>query len=152
MGKRVELPKADAFFGGAPPETRVADVIPQYPSVADAATEADGPGIGMKASPEKTAAGRASRGVRERGSGGAVPEGEPVAVVRDDAADVEKVTLYLPPDIIRQLEVARVDLLLRYGTKVNRSRIAAAILRQTLEDISQHTSVGDRLVESLSRA
>ena len=152
MAKRVELPKADAFFGAAPSETPVAAVPPQNLSAADAAASQDPSATHVEEPPQKVEVVASSRGVSHRRSDVAVQEGGAAPVAKDGEGDVEKVTLYLPPDIIKQLEVARVDLLMRYGAKVNRSRIAAAILRQTLEDISQHTPVGDRLVEALTRA
>ena len=66
--------------------------------------------------------------------------------------DVEKVILYLPSDIVKRLEVARVDILLRYGTKVNRSQIAAASLRGTLDQLAAHTAEGERLAQILIQA
>jgi hypothetical protein len=153
VGKRAELPKADAFFGGSAQETvavkpeATALLVTEAPTslkedeaLAETPTErAKERGRGMPAAPEQ-----AVSDVR------ASTEEAPSALA-DTPADVEKVTLYLPPDIIKQLEVARVDLLLRYGTKVNRSQIAAVSLRQTLEELAQRTAVGDRLVAALVR-
>lgn len=151
MAKRVELPKANAFFGGASPATREA-VAPSHEPAEPVAVASEGATELplQEASPEPPAveAGRGAAGAPE----GAAPPEAVVSTTKDVGSDVEKVTLYLPPDIIRQLEVTRVDLLVRYGAKVNRSRIAAAILRQTLEDISQHHPTGDRLMEALTRA
>ena len=148
MAKRVELPKADAFFGAAQPETPVAVVTPQDPSTTDAAPSGN-PSETHVEEPQVVAE---SGAITQRRSDEVLQDGSAATAAKDADTDVEKVTLYLPSDIIRQLEVARVDLLMRYGAKVNRSRIAAAILRQTLEDISQHTPVGDRLAEALTRA
>lgn len=44
-------------------------------------------------------------------------------------ANIEKVTLYLPSDVVRSLEVARLELLLQDGVKVNRSHIAGTAIR-----------------------
>lgn len=152
MAKRAELPKANAFFGGASPATREAVAPSHEPAEAAAVVSEGATELPLQEAPPEPVAVETGRGATGTPEAVAPPEAVVSTTTKDGGGDVEKVTLYLPPDIIRQLEVTRVDLLVRYGAKVNRSRIAAAILRQTLEDISQHHPTGDRLMEALTRA
>jgi len=56
----------------------------------------------------------------------------------------EKVTFYIPPQMLQQLEVCRVRLLTEQGLKANRSQIAQAAIALTVND---PPLIGETLVQ-----
>jgi len=151
VGKRAELPKADAFFGGGAEETATLDAKPPALLRTEAPMPLKDDELLTEVSSQKPRKRGASAEPAVDISDVTAPLDDLAPTSSEAAGDVEKVTLYLPPDIIKQLEVARVDLLVRYGTKVNRSQIATASLRQTLEELARRTAEGERLAEVLIR-
>ncbi len=54
-----------------------------------------------------------------------------------EAGFTEKVTFYLPPDLLKRLELTRVQLLLDQDLKVSRSQVVEVILEQMMGDTGQ---------------
>ena len=125
MTRRAELPKADAFF------SKDTLSVPTVTTPVGDTTVAPSP-IARDMSPDKLL-----NSLEETNRSGQV------------VTSIEKVTLYLPSDVVRSLEVARVEMLLQRGTKVNRSEIATMALRDVLDEIIQGTEAGQHMIDKL---
>ena len=146
MARRPQLPGADAFFTpasavGAPSDSAEADTAP--------------PEKGARSTPQATAGerteGRPRREPTPARAGdarqpiqapdlpsGNLHEGLLLIATPGEAPrpipqpPTEKVTFYVPPHMLEQLEVCRVRLLTEHGIKVGRSQITQAALALTL--------------------
>lgn len=147
MARKPQLPGADAFFAPPPPVERGPQNVDAQGDDDDAATKAPPP-------PPK----RHAQGSRHAGGGEVNAPDQPIAStepldlpvanlhqgIRLIAASAqpprsipqpptEKVTFYVPTQMLEQLEVCRVRLLTEHGLKVGRSQITQAALALTLQ-------------------
>jgi hypothetical protein len=139
MTRRVTLPGADELFratGTGGPDTAAVDVVAPRPlSVApglgSGAEEADGPTavVAAEAPPSRRRASTVRRTTRPRPRSG--PERQPSGRERHE----EKITVYLSPDELVDLEHARLTLRQDHGMAVDRGRIVREALAVVLADL-----------------
>ena len=60
----------------------------------------------------------------------------------------EKVTFYLSRDLLKRLELTKVQLLLDHDLKVSRSQIVEVIVEQTLEDVERIAPLLESVTET----
>lgn len=148
MARKPQLPGADAFFTpassvGAPsdssqpdgtpaqnapastPETTVGERAERRPRADSASARTDDAPQSMQV--PHIAAGNLHEGLLSIATPGEAPTPIP-------QPPTEKVTFYVPPHMLEQLEVCRVRLLTDHGIKVGRSQITQAALALTLHN------------------
>lgn len=110
MARKPSLPGARDFFGGSPtkPTTRAR---------------------------RKTVKLQNRQTAQEASEPDRLVEGGPARTV--EAGLTEKVTFYISPELLKRLELTRVQLLLDHNLKVSRSQIVEAILVQGVGDVEQ---------------
>ena len=152
VARKRTLPKADDFFGGAEPET-VDEPL--------AKTREEEPAAEAEESAEETIAEgrRLMRKLEELGDEGDEQVAAMIAAAKKTEkamermiemqeadryrrrvvppAVTEKVTFYLPPEQVRQLEVVKLALLLEHNLKVTRSQIMEALAERMQEQIGE---------------
>ena len=120
MARKPSLPGAQDFFGGSPTE-------------------------------QTTRAKRRTVKPQHRNTAGKVPEldrpvqGGPARTV--EAGLTEKVTFYISSELLKRLELTRVQLLLDQNLKVSRSQIVEAILVQGVGDVEAIASLLESAAE-----
>lgn len=146
MARKPQLPGADAFFTpasavGAPSDNAEPDgAAPEKPAASTPDTR-----VGDRAEGRPRREATAPRTDDPRQPTGPphlpranLPEGLLLIATPGEAPrpipqpPTEKVTFYVPPHMLEQLEVCRVRLLTEHGIKVGRSQIAQAALALTL--------------------
>lgn len=115
MARKPKLPGAADFFAQvAPPKTQEEKR--------------------KKVKPHHGNAVRQPKAVREQ-----VAEGPPHSI---ESGVAEKVTFYISPELLKRLELTKVQLLLERNLKVSRSQIVEVILEQMVAEMEQ---IGDLL-------
>jgi hypothetical protein len=149
MTRRITLPGADELFRatGSGPETVSADLVAPRPLTVAPDPDA-GPATGAEVQPAP-AGGRSRGGVRHtartrvRQTGDRRPSGR--------ERHEEKITVYLSPEELVDLEQARLSLRQEHGLAVDRGRIvreALALVLAELEQRGDSATIVRRLRES----
>lgn len=120
MARKPKLPRAADFFGG---------------SVSGGAESAERKTV--KPQNRKNA----------DGVGSAVPATEGSAAHTIETGFTEKVTFYLSRELLKRLELTKVELLLEHDLKVSRSQIVEVILEEMVGDTSRIGSLLDTASE-----
>lgn len=146
MARKPQLPGADAFFTpasalGAPSESGESGNAP--PEKAAASTPGTGVGHRAEGRPRRESIPARTGDARQPIAASHLPPGnlhEGLLLIATPGEaprpipqpPTEKVTFYVPPHMLEQLEVCRVRLLTEHGIKVGRSQITQAALALTL--------------------
>jgi hypothetical protein len=149
MSRRVVLPGADELFratGTGGPEAAAVDLVAPravaVPSSSVGPTLAPAPSPAGELATDSAGGGSRSRGgvrhtsrSRARANGPRTPSGRE----RHD----EKITVYLSPDELVDLEHARLDLRREHGLAVDRGRIVREALALVLSDLEKAGDASD---------
>jgi hypothetical protein len=139
VARKAKLPGAADFFK-ADDEQQVAEQKPAGESKAQSSRRRGGEGGGVSsvAGGQPTASRGSGHGLAELhkqlSSGGLAAMQMPAPARSLPQPPTEKITFYVPSQMLQQLEVCRVRLLTEHGLKANRSQIVQAALALTAHD------------------